>query len=388
MSASNDRSLRPARVLHLIVPQREGAIGGADLHVLDLAVAQQRHGSWQPVILAPRAPWGYLERLRNANLAAVTAPRLRSVLRRLPPEHGISLVHAHGYEANYLLAILRQVSRRWSRLPAVVTAHGWIETTPWLRMKSALDRMSARTADVRIASAYAHASRLGVDHASLLVIHNGVPEQASDRLAHLRGERVTLRTLLGIPPEAFLVGAVGRLSPEKRIDLLLIATGRIAAKRPELRLIVVGGGAQRAALEKLATRLGIREQVTFTGLVTDTAPVYVALDLLIQPSDTEGTPRTILEAMAHRVPVIATDVGDVAEVLDHGRAGILTSPNDAGALADAMVHALDHPARARERSERAYLRYRRHFTIETMRRRVDEGYALAVREAMHRHVGR
>jgi len=125
----------------------------------------------------------------------------------------------------------------------------------------------------------------------------------------------------------------------------------------------------------------------FTGLLTDMTPVYGALDLLVQPSDTEGTPRTVLEAMAHRVPVVATDVGDVAELLDHGYAGVLIEPNDAEALASAIVHVLDSPARSQKLSERAYTRYQRHFTIEIMRARVHEGYALAVRRAERRHSG-
>lgn len=125
-------------VLHVIVPQREGAIGGADLHVLDLAVAQQQEGAWQPVILAPRAPADYKDRLTGAGLHLARARSFFS-LRELIREHAVSLVHAHGYEANYLSAAMRVTDRSWARLPMVVTAHGWIETTPWLRVKSGMD---------------------------------------------------------------------------------------------------------------------------------------------------------------------------------------------------------------------------------------------------------
>lgn len=148
-----------------------------------------------------------------------------------------------------------------------------------------------------------------------------------------------------------------------------------------MHVIVIGGGGQRVALETLAARLGIRDRVTFAGLLKDVTPAYAALDLLVQPSDAEGTPRTILEAMAHRVPVIATNVGDVNELLDHGFAGVLLPPNDPDALARAIISVLDHSVLGRELAERAHARYKRHYTIDNMRRRVGETYALAVRTA-------
>lgn len=215
------------RVLHVIVPQREGAIGGADLHVLDLAVAQHGHGEWRPLVLAPRASRDYLERLHDAGLVTITVPTRRpDIWWRLPKERNLDLVHAHGYEANYLAAFMRRVSRGWSRLPAVVTAHGWIESTPWLRIKSSLDRLSARTADVRIASAHAHAPRLLADRGPTVVIHNGVPEPDAERLADMRSDRPALRERFALPADRFLIGTVGRLSPEKRVDLVLSTSWR------------------------------------------------------------------------------------------------------------------------------------------------------------------
>ncbi len=93
--------------------------------------------------------------------------------------------------------------------------------------------------------------------------------------------------------------------------------------------MIAGDGGQRSELEALAARLGIRDHVVFTGLLRDVTPLYATLDVLVQPSDTEGTPRTVLEAMAHRVPVVATAVGDVTDLLDRGAAGAVTPPGDA-----------------------------------------------------------
>lgn len=283
----NDLTRRASAVLHVIVPQREGAIGGSDLHVLDLAVAQQRHGQWRPLILAPRATRDYLERLHDAGLN-VLQPLRPGWLWRLPRTHGTGMIHGHGYEANYLVAAMRRISPTWARIPAVVTAHGWIETTSWLRVKSALDRLSMRTVDLRIASADAHLPQLRAVRDPAVAIHNGVLAPHVS-LEGATADGLNFRKLYGIDPACMLVGTIGRLSTEKRVVLLLRAGQKIISARSDVHLLVVGGGAQRSQLEDLARELGVRERVTFTGLLKDVGPALSALNLLVQPSDTEGS---------------------------------------------------------------------------------------------------
>lgn len=377
MTIARESSTVP-RMLHVIVPQREGAIGGADLHVLDLAAAQQRAGAYSPLILSPRAPRDYLQRLRGAGLEVLSPGLLRAERYAcLPRQHEITLLHAHGYEANYLVAVMRAALRRWRQLPFVVTAHGWIETTPRLRLHSRLDRYCGRLAHVRIASAARHAPGLHAGRGVVMVVRNGVPAPHDERLETLRAGRRAIREALGVPPQATIIGSVGRLSPEKRVDLVLAAAHRLAPDRPGIHVLIVGGGDQRAELEALAQRLRLGGRVTFTGLVPEVTSALIAMDVLVQPSDTEGTPRSVLEAMAHRLPVVATDVGDVAELLDQGRCGELVPPGDAGLLAQAVERLLADPARARNLTECARSRYQDRYTIEAMRRRVDEAYQTA-----------
>jgi len=364
------------RVLHVIVPQREGAIGGADLHVLDLAVAQQQTRDHRPVILTPRAPDDYLQRLHQADLEILSPGLFRlDHYIDLPRQRGITLIHTHGYEANYLVAAMRTMSRRWSHLPLVVTAHGWIETTPRLRLQSRLDRCCGTLAEVRIATAARHGPKLRGSRGVVITVPNGVPDPA--RLPAMRHARAPFRRSLGIPPQATIVGSVGRLSPEKRLDLLLAATQRLIHHRQDIHVLVVGGGDQRTQLESLTERLGLLGKVTLTGLLRDVTPALTAMDVLVQPSDTEGTPRSVLEAMAHQVPILATDVGDVAELLDHGRCGALVPPGDADLLAQALHRLLANPAQARDLARCARSRYEAQYTIEVMRCGVDKGYQIA-----------
>jgi glycosyltransferase involved in cell wall biosynthesis len=369
------------RVLHVIRPTREGAIGGASLHVVDLATEQQRFGQWHPLIWALGASDDYVDRLRAAKLDLVRLPRLRPpMLLGLPYHRNIDLVHAHGYEANYLVALLRHLSSNWSRLPTVITAHGWIENTTLQRLKSALDRRCARTATIYIASAKSLVPRMQCSPDAALVIHNGVPPPNTSGTDSLLAVN-SFREELGIPAGLSVIGTIGRLSPEKRVDLFLQAARTVSIARPDTHFLVVGGGDERARLEGLARHLGIGDRVTFTGLVREMTPIYATVDLLIHPSETEATPRAVLEAMAHRVPVIATAVGDVPVLLDHGRAGVLVVPDDADALGVAAIELLACPARARSLADRAFARYLDRHTIEIMRRQVEEAYQLALRIA-------
>lgn len=371
------------RVLHIIVPQRDGAIGGADLHVLDLAAAQQQTGNYQPLILAPRASRDYLQRLSEAGLDVLSPDLLRlDRYRGLSRQRDIQLIHAHGYEANYLVAAIRAMSHRWRRTPLVITAHGWIETTLRLRLKSRLDRCCGALADVRIATAARHAPRLHTNTGVVMIIPNGVPNPSC--LHALANARNSIRKSLGVPPQTTIIGSVGRLSPEKRVDLLLAAAHRLAPDHPDIHVLVVGGGDQRADFTALAHRLGMNRKVTFTGLLHNVTPALIAMDILIQPSDTEGTPRSVLEAMAHQLPVVATDVGDVAELLDHGHCGELVPPGDARLLAGAVSRLLADPPRAQNLIRCARSRYERHYTIEIMRSRVEQAYQTAYLSSAHK----
>lgn len=371
------RQLPPThRVLHVIVPQREGAIGGADLHVLDLAAAQQQAGNHRPLILTPRASPDYLQRLHEADLEVLNPGLLRvDRYRGLIRKCGITLIHAHGYEANYLVTAMTAMSRRWRQAPLVITAHGWIETTPRLRLQSRLDLCCSRLADVQIATAARHAPRFHAGHGVMMVVPNGVPNHAP--LPAPRDARGAIRESLGVPPKAMILGSVGRLSVEKRLDLVLAAAHRLIPDRPDVHVLVVGGGDQRAKLDILARQLGLSRKVTFTGLLRDVTPALIAMDVLVQPSDTEGTPRSVLEAMAHRLPVVATDVGDVPELLDHGRCGELVPPGDARLLAHAVGRLLADPARTRNLTRCARSRYEDRYTIEVMRSRVEDSYQTA-----------
>lgn len=157
------------------------------------------------------------------------------------------------------------------------------------------------------------------------------------------------RAQFGIPHGAPLAGIVGRLVPIKNHALFLEAARRTRQAIPAARFAIIGDGELRAAVEAQATALGMDECVHFTGWVRDLPSIYGALDALVLTSKNEGVPSSVIEALVTGVPVVATAVGGVVDMLAGGL-GALTPSGDAGALAGAMISALGEPA-ARTQAE-------------------------------------
>jgi glycosyltransferase involved in cell wall biosynthesis len=179
----------------------------------------------------------------------------------------------------------------------------------------------------------------GLQPARIEVIPNAVDPVCD---AAIQSARRDLRDRLKIGDDEFIFGFVGRLSEEKGLTYLLEALGRHAPAGGRWRLLVVGDGPRRRELEEGAARAGIADRVVFAGFRSGASPWFSAMDAFVLPSLTEGTPMALLEAMAHRVPVIASAVGGVPAVLSDRVNGLLVPPGDAGALSQALCDLASH----------------------------------------------
>ena len=377
------------RVLHVVVPEPAGEVGGAELHVLDLAIAQQRDGRREPFVVTTEAP-EYQSRLHEAGVpfATLRYPRLarRDLVRLqcLPESEHASVVHAHGYDCNYIAAVLRARFGGWSRLPFVVTSHGWLSDTPWHRAKTALDLLVCRRADAIIVCS---ADQLGrcprTRPRRRFYIPNGVPPGASEP-----PDPAVAKRLLGLRTDGFVVAAVGRLAKEKRLSLYLETCRRVATERADVQFLVVGGGPDRARLELLVDRLKLADRVVFTGLIRDMEVPYAAADLLLHTSAAEATSRVVLEAMARAIPVVAVPVGGTGDLVKHGRTGLLVPP-DPRKLARETLSLLGDPSARKRLGDRAMEIFAAEFSIAAMRNRIDAvydevtGYTTRCRETEH-----
>lgn len=159
---------------------------------------------------------------------------------------------------------------------------------------------------------------------------------------------------------------VGRLVPEKGFDLALDAFEKLCARYPNARLTLAGDGPEREALEQRAEGLGIRDRVEFLGWTApDSIPERMnRASLLLMPSRREGLPLVAIEASLAGLPIVATKVGGLPEVIDAGRTGLLVRPEDSSALTKSMVSILEDPKRARAMGEAARSRALERFDLE------------------------
>ena len=157
-------------------------------------------------------------------------------------------------------------------------------------------------------------------------------------------DRTSLRHEFSLPSNTPLIGVVSRLAPVKGVKFLLDAAPQILKSVSAAHFVIAGDGPSRQRLESQARSMGLAERVHFLGMRADVAALYRAFDCLTLPSLQEGTPVSLIEALAARTPVVASDVGGVPLLIENGRTGTLIPARDPSALATAITHVLQHPA--------------------------------------------
>ncbi len=183
----------------------------------------------------------------------------------------------------------------------------------------------------------------------------GLDLKATAARAVAPGAGQALRAELGLERDDVVLAFVGRLAPIKRVDLLIAAFARARAEVPAARLLIVGDGDERPALEALARASAAATAIRFAGYRDDPAEVFAAADAAVLSSDNEGTPVSLIEAGACGLPAVATDVGGVAEVLGSD-CGLLAPAGDAAALGSALVRIAADGKLRRRLGERARTR--------------------------------
>ncbi len=203
------------------------------------------------------------------------------------------------------------------------------------------------------------------------VIPNGIDMRRIDE-AQASGAREEF----GIASDDFVIGTVARLDATKDTITLARAFARLfqSHHNPKLKLLVVGDGSERAGLEAFAAKQGLSSSLIFTGLRHDVPRLYKAMNVFALSSLSEGMPVTVLEAMAARLPVVATKVGALSELVDEGLTGFLVEPKEPEAMAEKLTKFMDNPELGRSFGVQARRKVEREFNIDLMLRRYAELY--------------
>lgn len=289
--------------------------------------------------------------------------RLRRLLRHLQPH----LLHTHLYHAN----LYGRLAALGLGLPGiVVSVHNTYQRIKLHRcgwnflLSFVTDRILVSSR--RVWQDVRRWDR--VPAAKLLILPYGVrlPEPG------LPGLRDKTRAELGLA--GWVVGCVARLEPQKGLPYLIEAVAALRGRIPELTLLLLGEGRERQALEELASRLEVARNLRFLGTRRDLPRLLAALDVYVQPSLWEGLPLSLLLAMGAGLPVVGTRVGGMEEVILPGHNGLLVSPGDAGALAQALLELYQQPSLGRALGEAARSTVQERYSEEAMVRRLEQLY--------------
>lgn len=366
-------------------------IGGPAQHVIHLTARLPRD-RFESVLLAGReaASEGSMHDLAaRSGVRPIAVPGLG---RRLSPVDDLRsliflvrffrrfrphIVHTHTAKAG----AIGRLAARLTRVPLVVhTYHGHVfhgyfsrpMTAGFLAIERTLARSTSRLLTVsdsvkRELERY----RIGAP-GQVAVLPLGLD---LGRFLDAESHAGALRRELGVDDRRPLIGIVARLVPIKRHEDFIAAAARVAARIPEALCLVVGDGERRAELEALVRRHGLEERVRFLGWRRDLDRLYADLDVVVLTSANEGSPVSLIEAMAAGRAVVATAVGGVPDLVEHGVSGLLGPPGDPASTAEAIVTLLGDPERRRAMGEAGRKRVRDAYGVDRLLSDMERLYA-------------
>lgn len=377
-------SARPLKILHVLDSL---AVGGLERVVLEVANGLDCAEFQQTVCCLSRAgalaaqlrpEVRCLDLGKGAQADRLMPLKLARVFRQEQPD----IIHTQSWSG--VDAALARIFVRPPRL--VHSEHGrhvpYLQQQPWVRQRARrwlyeqADAVFAVSDEVR---AY-YCCQTGFPAARMQVIANGVDVR---RIA--APDKSGVRREWGIADNDFVIGTVARFDATKDLFTLARAFALLRANHPQasLKLLLVGDGAERPLLEAFAAEHGLQSAVIFTGMQAEVPRLLGALDVFALSSVSEGMPLTVLEAMAAGLPVVATNVGALPELVVEGQTGWLMPPQQPAALAEALARFVTQPALGVEFGAAGRQRVARQFSLDAMLQRYADLY-----RTVHKEKGR
>ena len=362
------------RVILIKGSTRESAMTPAEINFLDDKLVNAKTQSLQVINLP-----SLVRRISpSKDLKAFVS--LYLCIRRLRPD----IVHTHTSKAG----ILGRFAAWLAHVPIIVhTPHGHVFYGHFSHTLSRLflwlERLLGRITHHQIALTPREGKdylQLGVlKPASISIIHSGVD---LNRFQQGKKQSSRKRDELGIPANSLVVGFVGWLLPIKGVGFLMQAMAGVVQKHPRSMLVLVGKGEKEQELRKQADNLALTDKVIFLGWRPDVEEILPSFDLVALPSLNEGMGRVLVEAMAAGLPIVASQVGGIPDLVKHNKNGLLVPPEDATALELAISSLLDDDIK-RKRMGDAGRKMCRLYSVEAMAAQIDDLYQRLLRELEH-----
>ncbi len=358
--------------------------GGED-YVLILAkyLARRGHAVW----VSANPGHLLLKKCEESGIRSIPIPYIgmshvfsvAAILRAALQEHAIDIVHSN---ANYdrTCAALAAAFQPVRHVAGVHSAHSIQHNiTHWMRNRWGVDQFIADAEAVKTVLVQED----GIPASRITVVPIGVESGITEGKA---GVRAAVRADLGIPDGAIAIGNVARLVPFKGHQCLLDAAALVLRDRTDIVFPIVGDGELLETLQKQARSLGIERQVQFLGFRDDLDRLYTAFDIYCHSSlelAAEAFPLAILRALASGLPVVCTNVGGIAMMVEDGISGYLCPPENPAALGEALLKAVKHPDLRESMGRASQDLFARRFHAEAMAEKVEKVYESALDHGAH-----
>lgn len=368
-NTQNTGEQQSRNVLHLISSR---GLYGAERIILNLIGATDRSRFTPSLALLQAADYPNMELIdaagaKNATGHIITCrkwidPEAVRQTRELIRRENIALVHCHEMKGRLygLLAAMGTPAR------LITTNHNWIRSDFLVTCFESFDAFYIRFFPKIVAvspEVRQLMRRYFIPGKKMQVIINGIDTEEFRR-EQSAGEKI--REQFGIAPETPLIGAIGRVSPEKGQKYFIDAAAQVLKVFPQACFVIIGEGVQGEVMLNYVAELGLSAKIIFAGFRAHIAACYSALDIFVLPSLLEGTPMALLEAMATGLPVIATDVGGVGRIIQDGKNGLMVSPADADELAIGIGTLLADSTKADQLAKNAVLTVEARYSAQKM----------------------
>ncbi len=341
-------------ILHLV---QSLDISGRSKVIYDLCRKLTQDG-FEPLIVSLTSNRRFLEHYNNVRCVCLDKKEGLHLsiiwkLRGIVKHHNVQILHTHGRGALPYGLILKGLGSVKSVIHTVHRADGDAFTGNWF-VKRLIAHYVDRVVVVSGSARERFAAHYDYPLSKIDIVHNGI--EVADAV-----ERVAKET-----PGRLVLGTVANLSYDKDFTTLLSAFQKIAVINPEAELVVVGDGPRAGEIQKLSYGLGLSRKVKFLGFRTDVPDILSTFDIFVLSSHTEGFGMSILEAMAAQVPVIASNVGGIKEVIEDGISGKLFEYGDSEGLKDAVLALSGDEKKRNTLVENGYERVKTTFSVEKM----------------------
>jgi glycosyltransferase involved in cell wall biosynthesis len=362
----------------IVNPMGADGWGGVERWFMDVALGLRERGHHITSAGRPDSVW--LQRSRDVGFPSLEVP-MRSDFhlgraRRLAAfmqEHRVDVVATKLHRGIRVSGLAARLAGR----PPVVAFMGLVESKPGLkyRMTYRLFMDAVVTLSRRMREQIIDAGSL--DPGTVRAIPYGV---VPEKYVAPAGKREQTRAELGLPADAPVALAIGRLNDQKRFDLLLECFAEVRKDVPDAHLVIAGTGKLQPRLTDQRDRLGLQDCAHLVGFRRDVPGLLAAADTLVMSSDDEGLPMVVLESMAAARPAVTTTVGSIDEQIVEGETGYMVARRDMAALRERLSHMLGDLDRARAMGEAARRRVEEHFPLDLCVRRT-EAYLSELRDA-------